>query len=97
MNKSEFGKQWTPEEFLKDKGAKSFEVFPRKGEHAGYFYFRTDNEVVGYVPQDLGEKLTTTGKPDGQLFFTEVTTDGYDEPMLMLCEKTKAVFKFSLD
>lgn len=97
MTDSKFGKQWTPEEFLKAQGAKSFEVFPRKGEHAGYFYFRTDNEVVGYVPQDLGKKLTIAGKPDSQLFFTEVTTDGYDEPMLMLCEKTKAVFKFSLD
>lgn len=95
MTESKFGAQMTPEEFLKSKGATSFQVFPRKGDHAGYYYFRTNNNVVGYVPQELGNKLTSTGE-HGTLFFTEVTTDGYTEPMLMLCEKAEAVFTFSL-
>ena len=83
MADSKFGAQMTPEEFLKSKGATSFQVFPRKGDH------------VGYVAQDLSDKLTNTGE-HGTLFFTEVTTDGYTEPMLMLCEKTEAVFTFNL-
>ena len=44
-----------------------------------------------------GEKLSDIEKM-GRLFITEVTTEGYDEPMFMLCEsKRESLLHFSLD
>ena len=44
-----------------------------------------------------GEELSDDEKI-GRLFITEVTTEGYDEPMFMLCEsKRESMLSFSLD
>ncbi|MDY4573640.1 MAG: hypothetical protein SPD90_01135 [Intestinibacter sp.] len=44
-----------------------------------------------------GEKLND-GEKLGSLFITEVTTEGYDEPMFMLCEsKRESLLHFSVD
>lgn len=60
------------------------------------FYFETAN-MLGYVPSELGQKMEK-GETLGKLFITEVTTDGYEKPMYMLCEsKRETIWKFSLD
>ena len=44
-----------------------------------------------------GEKLNDNEKL-GRLFITKVTTEGYDEPMFMLCEsKRESLLHFSVD
>lgn len=95
QNESQFGQRMSVEEFLQKTGARNLDVYPR-ADKAGYYYFATEN-MLGYVPQELGAKLEN-GQEHGRLFITEVTTPGYAEPMYMLCEsKREAVYSFSLD
>ena len=83
------------EEFLIKTGSKNFDVYPR-ADKLGYYYFATE-KTLGYVPQELGKKLED-GEEYGRLFITEVTTEGYDEPMFMLCEsKRESLLHFSVD
>lgn len=92
---SQFGERMSVEEFLTRTGSKNLDVYPR-ADKPGYYYFSTE-KTLGYVPQELGKKLEN-GEEHGRLFITEVTTEGYDEPMFMLCEsKREAVYSFSLD
>lgn len=92
---SQFGERMSVEEFLTRTGSKNLDVYPR-ADKPGYYYFSTE-KTLGYVPQKLGKKLEN-GEEHGRLFITEVTTEGYDEPMFMLCEsKREAVYSFSLD
>lgn len=94
-NNSQFGERMSVEEFLSKTGSKNLDVYPR-GDKPGYYYFATE-KTLGYVPQELGKKLVD-GKEYGRLFITEVTTEGYDEPMFMLCEsKRGSLLHFSLD
>lgn len=94
-NNSVFGERMSVEEFLKKTNSKSFDVYPRANK-PGYYYFATE-KTLGYVPQELGQKLEN-GEEVGNLFITEVTTEGYDEPMFMLCEsKRESLFHVSLD
>ena len=94
-NKSEFGERMSVEEFLTKTRSKNLDVYPR-GDKPGYYYFATE-KTLGYVPQELGKKIED-GKEYGKLFITEVTTEGYDEPMFMLCEsKRESLLHFSLD
>ena len=94
-NKSQFGERMSVEKFLSDTGSKNLDVFPRE-DKPGYYYFATE-KTLGYVPQALGKKIEN-GEEYGRLFITEVTTEGYDEPMFMLCEsKRESILHFSLD
>lgn len=94
-NKSQFGERMSVEEFLKKVDSKNFDVYQR-ADKPGYYYFATEN-TLGYVPKELGKKLEDD-EEHGELFITEVTTEGYDKPMFMLCEsKRESVFHFSLD
>lgn len=94
-NASQFGERMSVEEFLFKTGSKNLDVYPRK-DKPGYYYFATE-KTLGYVPQELGKKLED-GEEHGRLFITEVTTEGYDEPMFMLCEsKRESILHFSLD
>ena len=92
---SAFGERMSVEEFLQKTGSKNLDVYPRAAK-PGYDYFAT-GKLLGYVPQVLGGKLEN-GEERGRLFITEVTTEGYDEPMFMLCEsKRESLLHFSLD
>ena len=83
------------EEFLYKTGSKNLDVYPRT-DKPGYYYFATE-KTLGYVPQELGKKIENN-EEHGRLFITEVTTDGYAEPMFMLCEsKRETLLHFSLD
>lgn len=83
------------EQFLSKTGSKNLDVWPR-ADKPGYYYFSTE-KTLGYVPQALGKKIEN-GEELGRLFITEVTTEGYDEPMFMLCEsKRESILHFSLD
>ena len=83
------------EEFLSKTGSKNLDVYSRT-DKPGYYYFATE-KTLGYVPQELGKKIED-GEAHGRLFITEVTTDGYAEPMFMLCEsKRESLLHFSLD
>ena len=94
-NASKFGERMSVEKFMKDTGSENFDVFPRE-DKPGYYYFATE-KTLGYVPQALGKKIEN-GEEYGRLFITEVTTEGYDEPMFMLCEsKRESLLHFSLD
>ena len=94
-SKSQFGERMSVEEFLTKTGSKNLDVYPR-ADKPGYYYFATE-KTLGYVPQELGKKLED-GEEHGRLFITEVTTEGYDEPMFMLCEsKRETLLHFSLD
>lgn len=94
-NESQFGEKMSVEEFLSRTGSKNFDVYPR-ADKPGYYYFATE-KTLGYVPQELGKKIED-GEEYGRLFITEVTTEGYDEPMFMLCEsKRESLLHFSLD
>ena len=94
-NASKFGERMSVEKFMKVTGSENFDVFPRE-DKPGYYYFSTEN-TLGYVPQELGKKIENN-EEHGRLFITEVTTDGYDEPMFMLCEsKRESLLHFSLD
>ena len=94
-SQAEFGERMSIEEFLKDTGAKSFDVYPRK-DKKGYYYFATE-KTLGYVPKELGAKIENGGKY-GRLFIAKAKTPGYDEPMFMLCEsKRESLLHFSLD
>ena len=94
-SKSQFGERMSVEKFLSDTGSKNLDVYPR-ADKPGYYYFATE-KTLGYVPQELGKKLED-GEEHGRLFITEVTTEGYDEPMFMLCEsKRETLLHFSLD
>ena len=94
-NASQFGERMSVEKFLKDTGSENLDVFPRE-DKPGYYYFATE-KTLGYVPQALGKKIEN-GEEYGRLFITEVTTEGYDEPMFMLCEsKRESLLHFSLD
>ena len=95
QNESQFGERMSVEEFLSKTGSKNLDVYPR-ADKPGYYYFATE-KTLGYVPQELGMKLEE-GEEHGRLFITEVTTEGYDEPMFMLCEsKRESILHFSLD
>lgn len=95
QNESQFGERMSVEEFLSKTGSKNLDVYPR-ADKPGYYYFATE-KTLGYVPQELGAKLGN-GEEHGRLFITEVTTEGYDEPMFMLCEsKRESLLHFSLD
>ena len=95
QNASQFGERMSVEEFLSKTGAKNLDVYPR-ADKPGYYYFATE-KTLGYVPQELGAKLAD-GQKHGHLFITEVMTEGYDEPMFMLCEsKRESILHFSLD
>lgn len=90
-----FGERMSVEEFLTKTGSKNLDVYPR-ADKPGYYYFATE-KTLGYVPQELGAKLENS-EEHGRLFITEVTTEGYDEPMFMLCEsKRESLLHFSLD
>lgn len=92
---SQFGKRMSVEEFLTETGSKNLDVYPRAGK-PGYYYFATE-KTLGYVPQELGKKIED-GEEHGRLFITEVTTEGHDEPMFMLCEsKAESLLHFSVD
>ena len=94
-NNSQFGEKITVEKFLSKTGSKNLDVYPW-ADKPGYYYFATE-KTLGYVPQELGKKLED-GEEHGRLFITEVTTEGYDEPMFMLCEsKRETLLHFSLD
>ena len=94
-SKSQFGERMSVEKFIKVTGSENFDVFPQE-DKPGYYYFATE-KTLGYVPQELGKKIET-GDVYGRLFITEVTTEGYDEPMFMLCEsKRESLLHFSLD
>ena len=94
-NKAQFGERMSVEKFLKDTGAKSLDVYPR-ADKPGYYYFATE-KTLGYVPQELGKKIED-GEEYGRLFITKVKTEGYDEPMFMLCEsKRESLLHFSVD
>ena len=94
-NESQFGERMGVEEFLFKTGSKNLDVYPR-ADKPGYYYFATE-KTLGYVPQELGQKIEN-GEEYGRLFITEVTTEGYDEPMFMLCEsKRESLLHFSLD
>lgn len=94
-NNSQFGERMSVEEFLSKTGSKNLDVYPR-ADKPGYYYFATE-KTLGYVPQELGKKIENDEKL-GSLFITEVTTEGYDEPMFMLCEsKRESMLHFSLD
>ena len=94
-NSAQFGERMSVEEFLTKTGSKNLDVYPR-ADKPGYYYFTTE-KTLGYVPQELGQKLEN-GEEHGKLFVTEVTTEGYDEPMFMLCEhKRESLLHFSLD
>ena len=94
-SESQFGERMSVEEFLTKTGSKNLDVYPR-ADKPGYYYFATE-KTLGYVPQELGKKIED-GEVHGRLFITEVTTDGYDEPMFMLCEsKRESLLHFSLD
>ena len=94
-NNSQFGERMSVEEFLSKTGSKNLDVYPR-ADKPGYYYFATE-KTLGYVPQELGAKLENE-EEHGRLFITEVTTEGYDEPMFMLCEsKRETLLHFSLD
>lgn len=89
-----FGRRMSVEEFLKETGAKNLDIYPRN-DKPGYYYFATEN-ILGYVPQELGKKIEE-GKKIGRLFVTEVTTKGFNEPLFMLCEsKRESLLHFSL-
>ena len=95
QSETEFGERMSVEEFLSKTGSKNLDVYPR-ADKPGYYYFATE-KTLGYVPQELGKKLED-GEEHGRLFITEVTTEGYDEPMFMLCEsKRESLLHFSLD
>ena len=95
QNKSQFGERMSVEQFLERTRSRNFDVYPR-ADKPGYYYFATE-KTLGYVPQELGKKLED-GEEHGRLFITEVTTEGYDEPMFMLCEsKRESILHFSLD
>lgn len=95
QNESQFGERMSVEEFLSKTGSENLDVYPRD-DKPGYYYFATE-KTLGYVPQELGAKLKN-GEEHGRLFITEVTTEGYDEPMFMLCEsKRESLLHFSLD
>ena len=95
QNASQFGERMSVEEFLTRTGSKNLDVYPR-ADKPGYYYFATE-KTLGYVPQELGKKLEED-EPTGRLFITEVTTEGYDEPMFMLCEsKRESLFHFTID
>lgn len=90
-----FGTRMTIEQFLNQVGAQNAKVYPRKNK-PGYYCMATDNNVLAYVPKDLGQKLEN-GEEHNDLFMSEVWTPGYEEPMWMLCEESnKAVATFSL-
>ena len=92
---SQFGERMSVEEFLSKTGSKNLDVYPR-ADKPGYYYFATE-KALGYVPQELGKKIENKEEV-GRLFITEVTTEGYDEPMFMLCEsKRESLLHFSLD
>ena len=94
-NNSQFGERMSVEEFLSKTGSKNLDVYPR-ADKPGYYYFATE-KTLGYVPQELGKKIENNEEV-GRLFITEVTTEGYDEPMFMLCEsKRETLLHFSLD
>lgn len=94
-NNSQFGERMSVEEFLSKTGSKNLDVYPR-ADKPGYYYFATE-KTLGYVPQELGKKIENN-EDLGRLFITEVTTEGYDEPMFMLCEsKRESMLHFSLD
>ena len=94
-NESQFGERTSVEEFLSKTGSKNLDVYPRT-DKPGYYYFATE-KTLGYVPQELGKKIENN-EEHSRLFITEVTTDGYDEPMFMLCEsKRESLLHFSLD
>lgn len=94
-SESQFGERMSVEEFLSKTHSKNLDVYPR-ADKPGYYYFATE-KTLGYVPQELGKKIEG-GEETGRLFITEVTTEGYDEPMFMLCEsKRESLLHFSLD
>ena len=94
-NESQFGERMSVEEFLSKTGSKNLDVYPR-ADKPGYYYFATEKSG-GYGPQGLGKEMEG-GEENGRLFITEVTTEGYDEPMFMLCEsKRESILHFSLD
>ena len=94
-SESQFGEKMSVEEFLSKTGSKNLDVYPR-ADKPGYYYFATE-KTLGYVPQELGKKIENS-EDLGRLFITEVTTEGYDEPMFMLCEsKRESLLHFSLD
>lgn len=94
-NENQFGERMSVEDFLSKTGSKNLDVYPR-ADKPGYYYFATE-KTLGYVPQELGKKIEN-GEEYGSLFVTEVTTEGHDEPMFMLCEsKRESLLHFSLD
>lgn len=94
-NESQFGERMSVEEFLQKTKSKNLDVYPR-ADKPGYYYFATESSL-GYVPQELGKKIEN-GEKLGSLFVTEVTTEGFDGPMYMLCEsKRKSLLHFSVD
>ena len=94
-SESQFGERMSVEEFLAKTGSKNLDVYPR-ADKPGYYYFATE-KTLGYVPQELGKNIEND-EEYGRLFITEVTTEGYDEPMFMLCEsKRESILHFSLE
>lgn len=86
---------------LNEDGSRKTTFNEKTGKDEPLYYFATDH-TLGYVPKELGAKLEAQNNGEevsiGSLFITEVTTDGYKEPMFMLCEsKRESLLHFSLD
>ena len=86
---------------LNEDGSRKTIFNEKTGKDEPLYYFATDH-TLGYVPKELGAKLEAQNNGEevsiGSLFITEVTTDGYKEPMFMLCEsKRESLLHFSLD
>ena len=92
---NKFGERMSVEEFLARTGAKNFDVDQRV-DKPGYYYFATERNL-GYVPRELGKKIEN-GEEPGKLFITSIVTEGYNEPMYMLCESRRSsLLHFSLE
>lgn len=96
-NPTNFGARMTVEQYLNKEHAgnkhKRFD-YAERSDKPGTYYFRAssingdtgeEKVTMGYVPHELGAKLMNDEKVDN-LFITTVLTEGYDEPMFMLCE-----------
>ena len=59
-SESQFGERMSVEEFLSKTGSKNLDVYPRT-DKPGYYYFATE-KTLGYVPQELGNKIDYINK-----------------------------------
>ena len=72
-SKSEFGERMSVEQFLSKTGSKNLDVYPR-ADKSGYYYFSTER-VLGYVPQELGNKIDYINKHRAEIEAKEARGD----------------------